>query len=615
MPFGPIIDAELTRLSRQRRWYVLRFALGLGLILLIYQTYEWARNLPWGFAGADDWVLRMAASNVLYVTMVGQSVVVLLLAPMLTAGAIAEEKQRKTLHYLLASRLSGLEIVLGKLVARLLLVAVPIAMAVPVVVIAMILGGLPTEILLAFYGATLTTAVFEAALALLVSTFARRGREALLIAFLVGLAWLFIPVLLKHVMIDLREPWPSVYHRWIDPINAPLIGLTPVGLLDSLRRATPATFVSAVGTMMAHQAVGTAVLVGLSAWALRPSFRRQGGPSPRSRAGRFLLRRWWPRRPVGDEPMLWKETHGTPGSRLVAVISLLAVLSVVLMGYDSFKDSIPRSWRALHEHGYQVGPSDPRVSLNAELRVSAAGLLVVWGLLIMVNAATSISREREDDTWISLISTPLPGREILGAKLVGTAWSSRHLAYAILGIIGFGTAMGAFHPLGALIGVAQMAALGLFTVGAGTLISLRARTTSFAIGTGVILLVVLDLILPLMIETVSRNGPGPSAFVTSHPVLFGCGLLSYSNVDEIRTAFAALHRDRFQDRVYEAVWTIGGGSLAYLALGPVLLAWAYYRFDQALDRPRRPVTADAPAHPTSAVPGVDARATLPAGRA
>ena len=615
MPFGPIIDAELTRLSRQRRWYVLRFALGLGLILLLYQAYEWARHLPWGSAGAEDWVLRMAASNVLYITMVGQSVVVVFLAPMLAAGAIAEEKQRKTLHYLLASRLSSLEIVLGKLAARLLLVTVPIAMAVPVVVIAMILGGFPSEILLAFYGAMLTTALFEASLALLISTLASRGREALLITFLVGLAWFVGPVLVKNLMTGLLEPWPSVYYRWIDPINTPLTKLTPLDLVESARRVTPTTLPSVIGTMMAHQVVGAAVLLGLSAWRLRPAFRRQGGPSPRSRAGRFLTRRWFPRRPVGDDPMLWKETHGTPGSRLVALVSLLASLTVVVFGYDSLKDSIPRSWHALREHGYRVVESDPRHVLNVELRVSTAGLFGVWGLLLMIGAATSISREREDDTWISLISTPLPGRAILGAKLVGTAWSARHLAYAILGLIAFGTAMGAFHPLGALIGVAQMAAFGLFIVAAGTLISLRARTTSFAIGTGVILLVVLDLILPLMIEAVRTNDPGPSAFVTSQPVLLGCGLLSYSNFEEMRSAYSPPLDDRLRAQTREAIRTIAGGSLAYLALGPVLLAWAYRRFDRALDRPLRAVTSDAPAHPTSAARGADERASLPAGRA
>ena len=51
---------------------------------------------------------------------VGQELLALVLTPTLVAGAIAEEKRRKTMHYLLASQLTSAEIVLGKLAARLL---------------------------------------------------------------------------------------------------------------------------------------------------------------------------------------------------------------------------------------------------------------------------------------------------------------------------------------------------------------------------------------------------------------------------------------------------------------------------------------------------------------
>ena len=211
---------------------------------------------------------------------------------------------------------------------------------------------------------------------------------------------------------------------------------------------------------------------------------------------------------------------------------------------------------------------------------------------------------------------PLPGREILRAKLVGAVSvvpAPRLLR--IVGIIALGTVMGAFHPLGAAIAAAQMAAFGLFVVAAGTLISLRAKTTAAAIGTGVVLLLWRSACSsPLMIGSVSR--PGPSAFATSHPVLFACGLLSHPNVEEVRAAFAATPHDRFHRRIPR-------GRLRHRGRQPRLpgrsgrssSAWAYRRFDRVLDRPRRPVTATAPAHPTSAARGAGARASRPAGRA
>jgi ABC-type transport system involved in multi-copper enzyme maturation permease subunit len=370
--------------------------------------------------------------------------------------------------------------------------------------------------------------------------------------------------------------------------------------------------------MMAHQAVGSAVLLALATWALRPAFRRGDGSAKRrqarTRAGRLLTRRWRPRPPVGDDAMLWKETQGTPGSRLVALVSILTALAVVMIGYDSFKTTIPRSWQAFRLHGYRLDDADPRHVLGIELRVAAAGLFGVWSLLLMIASATSISREREDDTWTSLVSTPLSGREILRAKLLGAAWSCRHLAYAILGVIAFGVALGATHPLGALLAGAQLAAFGLFVSAAGTLISIRMRTTSAALGLGVVVLVALDLIAPIILGVVVREN-GALPLLPSQPILIALGMLTPRNLEEIRRYLWSNDVERWSPRIREVVFTAAIGSLAYLALGPILLAWAYRRFDRLLDRPRRPLISFAPGHPTSAAPAGAARASLPAGRA
>ena len=64
------------------------------------------------------------------------------------AGIIPDEFQRKTLHYLLASRLSSAEIVLGKLGARLVHVVAFVALGLPIVSLLMLYGGLnPANIL------------------------------------------------------------------------------------------------------------------------------------------------------------------------------------------------------------------------------------------------------------------------------------------------------------------------------------------------------------------------------------------------------------------------------------------------------------------------------------
>ena len=70
-----------------------------------------------------------------------QGLALLCLIPALVAGVIADEHQRKTLHYLLASRLSSAEIVLGKLGARMVHVATFVALGIPVVCLLALYGG------------------------------------------------------------------------------------------------------------------------------------------------------------------------------------------------------------------------------------------------------------------------------------------------------------------------------------------------------------------------------------------------------------------------------------------------------------------------------------------
>ena len=72
----------------------------------------------------------------------GLGLLLRLLIPALVAGTISDEYQRKTLHYLLASRLSSAEIVLGKLGARLVHVVAFLAVGLPIVSLLMLYGGL-----------------------------------------------------------------------------------------------------------------------------------------------------------------------------------------------------------------------------------------------------------------------------------------------------------------------------------------------------------------------------------------------------------------------------------------------------------------------------------------
>ena len=107
---------------------------------------------------------------------VGQALIVLALVPALVAGTVAEERSRRTLPGLLASRLSSAAIILDKLAARMLHVGVILAVGLPITFLLGLLGGVDPRSVVYAYAGTFSTAFFLAALSLLVSVYARGPR-------------------------------------------------------------------------------------------------------------------------------------------------------------------------------------------------------------------------------------------------------------------------------------------------------------------------------------------------------------------------------------------------------------------------------------------------------
>src|SRR4051794_18904087 len=193
---GPVFNFELLTTARRGRFYLLRSAYALILLLILWVIYSgWlAENGVELTAKQVGWFALSAFCGIA----VAQMVLVLTLTPALVSGVIADEKQRKTLHYLLASRLTGPEIVIGKLMARMLHVGVLLAVSLPVLSLLVLLGGVDPLMIVLVCGAAASTAWFLAALSIWVSTIARGARRALFISYGIGFLWLFLPVSVRQ---------------------------------------------------------------------------------------------------------------------------------------------------------------------------------------------------------------------------------------------------------------------------------------------------------------------------------------------------------------------------------------------------------------------------------
>ena len=222
---GPVFAVELLTTARRARYYALRTFYGLVLLAIFWASYTaYQRSLlfnrlvyppggrfpvlvepgPPGEVSAGE-MARFARETFFWFAGT-QALTVLLITPSLVGGTIASEKRRKTLHYLLASQLSSGEIVLGKLLARMLMVFVYLAAAVPLMFLLRLFGGVELGLIFATFAATATFAMFLASLAIFFSTFMARARTAITATYLTLFGLVIVPVIMDYfIMIFFRR--------------------------------------------------------------------------------------------------------------------------------------------------------------------------------------------------------------------------------------------------------------------------------------------------------------------------------------------------------------------------------------------------------------------------
>ncbi len=575
---GPVFNVELVTTARRRRYYAVRVGYGLSLLAILWQNYRSLIGWDDSRAGGEFSSNQLAgfARETFQGLMIVQGIAVLALTPAMVAGVIADEKQRKTLHYLLASRLTGAEIVLGKLMARLLHVGVFLAIGVPVVAALTLFGGVDPDDVLRITSGTATTAFGLAGLSILVSVVARRARDAILVTYLLELVWLFAPPILAA---NLPDNLPVVAAR-VATINDWLVASNPLTLIESLGIGTSPPVAYQVAWMCGLQGSAGLLCVALAVFRLRPGFRNEGA----ARQGKG--RRWLARRPCGDDPMLWKERHaaGFRGvtrvvARLVGVLILMALIYEVAI-------LAPAAFREVFTYGYGVtGTSSGRGEFNVFLRIAGmTGLYALSALGTAASAAGGVTGEKEEDTWTSLTATDLNGREILFAKMVGAVWGMRGLLamMAALGLIG--VAAGAVHPFGLIAVAVETAVFLWFAAALGTFFSLYLKTTTKALAATIAALIFVNggyllCCMPVWRET-SAVGSGCS------PLVYGASLISYQDVSDLFKSRA--EREQMMFDFTDEITTLSiVGTLLYAVIAAALTLRMVLGFDRAVDRPDR----------------------------
>jgi len=437
MFFAPIITLDLVTAARRVRYFIVRVIYAFVLLFLLWTNYS-----ATSFGYSDQVSIRQVAefSAAFFATFsFAQLVAILLLTPAMIAGCIAQERERKTIEYLFSSTLTNSEIVLSKFVARTVHVAAILVVGLPVLAMTMMLGGVDPEVLLMVFVITLATLIGLAALSISVSVRAKRGRDAVVRTYILLIAFLVFPWICYLLQFLVRPPIPGgvglggqaplVGFGWdalalVLQSIAALVHLNPFYVFANLyfyqSMGAGVNVWGTVGVFVAGYLGYAALVLTWSTLSIRRVYRKSVGvgAGPKKSAKWFAELR---RRPqLGTQPMLWKEMFAESAAinlgRFGQVIIVLLFAAAVIPAYWGY---------VLYANTLSGSPADAREYVAGYTMVLTPILLHAALLIIMVRAAGSITAERERDSWLTLISTPMSGAEIVWAKIAGSLYAAR----------------------------------------------------------------------------------------------------------------------------------------------------------------------------------------------
>jgi ABC-type transport system involved in multi-copper enzyme maturation permease subunit len=409
--FGPILFYDLVTTARRSRFFFIRYLCLLTLVSLLFFVY-WIVGMSGDKdSGPADAQRTTQVYFLVFVTV--QSIFLVALAPAYVAGCIAEEKERGTLEFVLATDLQNREIIFGKLISRLANLFLIFMAGMPILSILQFLGGVDPVFMVTWAASTAVALVGLASLCMLSSVINRRPRDAIAMSYffvfgyliLSGVSWMFKNPFWAPawVNLDTLEKYLYVGSAGNPIAMAVLAGEQleaghPVDLLLTKYLRDFALFELSIALVCC---IASVLL--LRVCALRPTVARE----------RTWLRIRWPRPRAFDHSLLWKEIFVEKGLHVNVLgrllFCLLLAVSLAILWYMNLTP---------HLHGF------------AEVLrpwIQIVGMIGACLLLLTVGgrAATSMTSERDKATLDALLTCPVETDAILLSKWLGAVLSIR----------------------------------------------------------------------------------------------------------------------------------------------------------------------------------------------
>jgi ABC-type transport system involved in multi-copper enzyme maturation permease subunit len=435
--FGPIFIREATVGPKRTKTYLARALYVLTLFLLLctgYLVLDGARSL----SGVNDsarfggWMFSVLAPL--------QLLVLSAIAAVGAASSVAQEKDRRTLILLLLTRLSGFEIVAGKMASTLLMPLSLLLAALPLFCCLPLMGGVSPGQVLSVFAVTAATIVLASSVGTMMGLWREKTFQAIALTVLTLLLYVGVGEGIGRT----GEKWAWLRTVLSPPAalgvaSSPLASLSDQAALDVGLFVLFALLFSVVVTLYSIRQVRiwnpsrevrfkVAEAETSEEYFAGSSSAGQADSSDALAAAYNDKKSWKVRapRPVWNNPVLWREMRTWAYGRKVVLIRvafvvLFAVLASIVI------------WQVKTGVAYEPGGRLERAMPATTLPLAALGVIS----LVLVNAlaVNSITGERDGLALDLLLVTDLKPYEFIFGKLLGVFYVAKELILLPIGLV------------------------------------------------------------------------------------------------------------------------------------------------------------------------------------
>ena len=573
---GAIFGKELRVASRRRRSYVLRFTYVLLLMMIL--TIVWSGVVEYGGSSLQiSSRMSIAGQAIIAFVIWFQFCSCQIIAVVLLSTSISDEIYHKTLGLLMTTPINSFQIVMGKLLSKLLQLLLLLAISLPLLAIVRIFGGVPWDYVISSLCITFTTVLFVGSLSMFYSIFCRRAYVVIIFTILtLGVLFLLLPSLTAWIwliitnkpperiltgVIFLPNPYINLFVKTLMLIEPRSIGGAPrvywslhCGVMLAASFFILLLSIIIVRRIALRQATGQLII------SSRKLFHRPKAAELSAEKPNFIAAI----RDVKGPPVLWKELRLPILGRhkIINLICIILGTGLLIFTY----------WLCSKE----------RILDDEEVHIVYAVIFVSLGILFtIVLPATNITTEKESRSWPLLLTTTLDDWDILFGKFLGNIRRLLPVWLLLFGHVIIYSLLGYIHP----VAIIQMSILVtwivIFLSCTGIYFSSRFKHTTTAVVMNFLLAAIIWAIVPILLFIIAEFAHGNDDFVEAymdtHPFVHTVVILEATAGRPVNIGNYDWIVHRYYDFLESMGWILACMS-GYIFIGAIFALRAKCRF-------------------------------------